>query len=267
MKKLSLSLGILAVSLIVGSSAAKSQTVTIFDWNAGNITGDSDVIKPVGNQIVVDAYSFSYSGAGSYAPNPSITSPVVNGVTFTMIATLGVHVYTTANGNVALTEEGALNQFGGNSSSSTAGGTPFTSLSPDYQNVLTGSPYSNNGGHDGALALNNLVVGASYELVLWASQPTNGTRAETITALSDGSSWSASEGGSGTLGSWFTATFTATQATEDFTYVSSYDSTITALELIETPVAAPEPSTVALLSMAAGLVGWVAVRRRGLVFA
>jgi hypothetical protein len=274
--KLLLPLGILACSLISGLSTAQSQT--IMSWNSGNISGDTDVVAPTSGQTLVEAYYLNGNGI-SWTPNPSNPTPTLNGVTFTLSTRSGT-TYTTDNGGITITSQGGGNNW--YQAYAMPPYTSFTSLSANYQQILAGGLYANNNPQTGStppaageFTLNNLVVGHSYTLEVFFNQMSqSGPQDETITALSDGSSWSATLGGleansgtTGYLGSWITAEFTeATSTSETFYYSADYDSLLNAVELIDT-TAVPEPSTVALFSVAVGLVGWVAVRRRRLAVA
>jgi hypothetical protein len=86
---------------------------------------------------------------------------------------------------------------------------------------------------------------------------------ETLRLVSKGlDGGSASATPCGRTGTIFTATFTADNTgTQEFTYVGSSPNVLIPINGFELLEAVPEPSTVALFSVAVGLIGLVAVRR------
>ena len=133
-----------------------------------------------------------------------------------------------------------------------------------YQNILQGALISDNpSGVPITLTLNNLVAGRTYQLELWStssySKISGGTATDETTALG-GTSFTI-DGGVTQLGQYAVITFDADNTPDAVTISADCDSVLNAYSLIEEAAAVPEPSTVALLSAGAGLLGLVAIRR------
>jgi len=108
------------------------------------------------------------------------------------------------------------------------------------------------------LTLSNLNVGDTYQAEIWVAS-TNITGDEYITFGGVATPFHVT---SITSGEYVTATFMATSDTQTLSIdaTAPAQSILNAFDLIDT-TAVPEPSTVALLSVACGLMGFVAVRR------
>jgi hypothetical protein len=253
--KVRLFVGMLAICVAV--NAAQAATVT---WAAnGTISGDTDVLAPTGpNQTVVAALGFSYGSGGA--------TPVVNGVTFTNVSNFGYtsNGYNDGTGATGGVPAGAtVSSFNLNTATDVYNPNPpaFAALSAAYKSILNASIIGLGNGSS-TLVLNNLISGDTYTVRFWTYDGYDGAHSLTIT--SNGvSSAAASEGSNGgDLGSYLTASFVADSGSQTFSFSNSdsYNPAINAMEVLDTSVV-PEPSTVALLSAACGLVGLVAVRR------
>jgi hypothetical protein len=246
--------GILALFLGAGTSHAAPIT-----WGtSGTMSGDSDVVVPtVGTLIFADGFTPS---AASYVSQ----AYTINGVAFT--AYNGNSNGTTYGGDV--TFAGLQGNYGIAYYNNLANAN-WGSSTDGYKNIFSGTSYSPSGSA-ASVTISGLTAGYTYQIELWANNTYTYDTADggTQTFYTDGNigteSPLVSQGSSTSLGEWITGTFVADGSTEviDFAGTSGFGS-LAGMTLYETAV--PEPSTVALLSMAAGLAGLVAVRRFRLV--
>jgi PEP-CTERM motif len=254
--KLPVLAGILALCGMLTSGHAAT-----VGWTASVISGDNDVIVPTGSQSV-NAVSF-------VANNRNVSDPdvTVHGVLFTgeSVAIDGSNAssslspsFTNAGLTYAFTGVNATNSFAPDISNSA-----FNALSSSYQTLLSSAVYGKAAGDSSlSLTISGLSAGTAYTIVFFTNQGGNGTQAATFT--SGGSPITANIGSgdgaatAGILGNNFTATFTADATFQEFDFSAINHPAIDGIEVI---AAVPEPSTVALLSAACGLVGLVAVRR------
>jgi hypothetical protein len=255
--KLPVFAGVLALCGML--TAGHAATVS---WTASVISGDNDVIVPSGSQSLVNAVSF-------VANNRNVSDPdvTVHGVLFTgeSVAIDGSNVssslspsFTNAGLTYAFTGVNATNSFMPDVSNSA-----FNALSSSYQTLLSSGVYGmDNSSSSLSLTISGLNVGTAYTIVFFTNQGANGSQPATFT--SGGESINANIGSgdgaatSGILGNNFTATFTADATSQEFDFSAVFHPAIDGIEVLS---AVPEPSTVALLSMACGLIGVVAVRR------
>lgn len=224
---------------------AKAATLTFATGVIGT-DPNGDVEIPLSGQTVVDAYVFSQSLANSMT---------LEGVSFTAA---NVTSSTGTFGNVSVSEVmGGYNAF---SSPSSAW---FDALSANYQSFLAGGVYG-----PGSNILTNLItvsdltVGDSYSVRLWTNandastgyiRIAQGDNTDNNVVVNTGDDQSNN-------GTYVTATFIADSATESFSFSSSANPLINAIEVVDL-TAVPEPSTVALLGCGAGLA-LLAFRRR-----
>jgi hypothetical protein len=255
-------------ALVLALTMSVVRAVPIVTFTSGQVTGDGDIITPGPTTgTLVAANRLAYDGwLGNVAFTNGVTF-VVNQIGASTVPSNvnGQQTYTTVDGSATAVFRGSQDNLNG---SSPIPQSYYTNLSAGYQALIFGGVYGNNEATDTAnnstLTLNNLVVSDSYTVRFWLSDSTaNGAvTSETVSLSSDPTQFIlASEGGGGTLGDWVQASFVADSTSEGFTFSSSYDSMINGYELLDTTSAVPEPSTVALLSAACGLVGLVAVRR------
>jgi len=247
--KLPVFAGVLALCGMLTAGHAASVT-----WNSGIIGSsgnDGDVITAVGG-TVIDAYYFG-------SPSGTLS---LNGVSFT-----NVNWQDWFQGNVAMpfpNSNGSLlvseyNNYHVGQTAIPAWG----SLSANYQALLGGAAmgsasYNGSTAAPLTLTLSNLNVGDTYQAEIWVAS-TNITGDEYITFGGVATPFHVT---SITSGEYVTATFMATSDTQTLSIdaTAPAQSILNAFDLIDT-TAVPEPSTVALLSVACGLMGFVAVRR------
>ena len=171
-----------AVSLC---SPAIGATVT---WNAPvTIAGDSDV-STTGS--LVNAFTFA---SGNVA--------TVNGVNFLPFS---ISANTTT--------------FGGSNSPFGTGNAPFSSLSSSYQNAITGGLF--NGGGTDSVTLNNLTVGHTYQVQIWAddSRSCCSSRTETVAGNNSPTLAYNNTAAAGGVGQFVTGTFTANSTSQSISY-------------------------------------------------
>lgn len=245
-----------AVSLAVTSSAMAATVVT---WNPPvNMSGDADV-KNVGQFLY--AYNFG-------SPNDT----TVNGITFTSFNIAGGLGASVTKGNVTLAPEDNTHLVT-NYNNPTPVGSPFTSLSPEYQALLGAFSYTlqNNGG-DLKITLGGLTVGETYQVQFWLTDVRNGnggTFNNTKLQILSGSSLSDSislkvNNDANNLGQYIIGTFIADSTSQLFTLQSQTVAggvrTFSRINALSVQVI-PEPGAMALCGIAAlgGLV-WRRVR-------
>ena len=194
--------------------ATGAQAATITWGSATTITADSDVATS-------GVFKFAYTWG---------TGATVNGVVFTQ-TTSG----TAAGSDVSLTSFGTRN---GNTFGAT--GSPYNSLSANYQYVVQGGSYgtasATGGTASGTITLNGLTIGRNYLVQIWVQDGRAGsagggtaTRTETPSggpALSYYATGSASSPAGG-VGQWVTGTFTADGTTQAISVSASGGSTST----------------------------------------
>jgi hypothetical protein len=257
--KLSLFAGMIALCGTFNPASAAT-----INWSNSALTGaDADVLNTGGGYQLIGALSLVAND------NNGTPAPTVNGVVFqkanitvggdpiapeTSTPSYSVTTATSANLSVAFTNVSASNDMlvssnpiAGSSSSASAG----------YK-TLIGSAFYNYVSGPVGITISGLTVGETYKVVFFDQNP-YGNQTFIWTADSQ-SSATGSVAGQITAGDQFVATFTATDTSETFSCQSgvNYYGALNAVEILE---AVPEPSSVALLSVATGLIGLMAVRR------
>ncbi|HLX61616.1 MAG TPA: MBG domain-containing protein, partial [Planctomycetota bacterium] len=195
-----------SVFLAVVTLAASVQAATLTWGTPANITADTDV-STTGTAV----YAYAWSGV----------TQAVNGVSFTG----------TTNTNAGGTDV-SLNNFGYNvptSFSSTSD--PFNSLSTAYKNVIMGGDF-NIFGDQATVTLQGLIVGRSYQVQVWVSdpRPVNG-RTGTITGGNTVTMLYSVNNTAGSPGQYTIGTFTADGTSQSFAMASNGSTQINALQL------------------------------------
>lgn len=236
-----LGIGVAVFLAVQGLSRAQA----VITWGTPTFISDDADVAPVDTRIW--AYNFG---------NVSV-SPVVNGVTFTGYAS------NTGNSDFTLTTVGSSIYQNATAFGNT--GAFYTSLSSDYQNLLRSATYwSGYTTHTQTMTLQNLIVGATYQIQFWV----NDSRAsyhntEVVSfsdALTDGNTVEVRYSDNGaTLGQYVIGTFTAAETTQVI-YLGPYSPQINAATL--GLVTIPEPASGALVLGAASLFGLILNRRR-----
>jgi hypothetical protein len=226
----------LFVAAVMGFGLVTSaHAATVTYGSATTISADTDVDT---QGTLLRAYSFGRLGGGQ----------TVNGVTFSQF------YGSSANGDTTTITSNADNAYSG------GGGSPFSSLSSNYQSLVSDGQYSDNGTPaSGSITLNNLVVNDPYLVEFWVNDSRPVNRSETIDGVN--LLYSSGSNSNGALGQFVIGTFTANATSQVFNFVGTDgDTQINALELR----AVPEPaSLVALVGLCGmGLIGLVIRRRR-----
>jgi O-glycosyl hydrolase len=190
---------LLVILPLVLASCPLALVAASITWNAPvTISGDADV---------------STNGGLLYAYDDANISTTVNGIPFAPANSM-----TAFGSNVGLSGNYSwtITAFG----SST--GSPWTTLSSEYQNTLRGAAYASNNGTQ-TVTLKNLIVGRPYEVQLWVNDNRSlaSNRTEMVTS-SGGNSVTLdynSTGAAGGVGQYTIGTFTADATTQVITLV------------------------------------------------
>ena len=193
----------------VALSTVSVQAATI-TWNTPvTVSGDTDVAT-TGNPL------YAYNGANSTAS--------VNGVSFT-----GENS-TTTWGSVGISISGG----GGNYSGYGASGSPWNSLSANYQTVLKGGSYANNASSAITVTLNSLTSGHQYLVQIWVNDSRASTsRSETVvggggnTVTLNYNNTTAAGG----IGQYTIGKFTASATSQTFTLTGAASSQLNAIQV------------------------------------
>ena len=182
---------------------------TAISWaNPVTISGDTDVFT---------------AGTLNYAYDLSNTSATVNGVSF-----FG------ANSTTSLGADVSLAGFDGGNYNGYLIGTasPATSLTANYQNVLTGGDYSNNG-TSVVVTLNNLTSGHQFAVQFWVddSRSLGGGRYETVYGGGNTVSLAYPANSKGALGQYSTGIFLARGSSQPFTLQGNVSTQMNALQV------------------------------------
>ena len=216
---------------------------------ATQISSELDVI----NGTEVYGYSLTRSQSGTFA---------VNGVTFTQVGNGGGGGYSTTNFSMTTLTGTNSSQNSGTFGTTSA---PFGTLSSSFKNLLS----AGDEGQPGKLSftLNNLVVGDTYSLEIF-SNDSRGFTANRLITLSDGGlggtnvTLNNDTSGSGGLGQYSIGDFTATGTSASFLAdTRSSTGLINGFVLDNTTVAAPEPSTYAMVALGVGALLFINRRR------
>jgi fibronectin-binding autotransporter adhesin len=217
MKSLNLTLRVLSSALAAFAAVwlVPSANAAPVTWGTpSNITGDTDV---------------SIQGAALYAYDWANASETVNGVSFTGSGSTsggGTNV------GISVSPGSAGNTTGAYSSSSA----PFSGLSTAYQDILVGGDYANSGSATFTVTLSNLVVGITYSVQVWVSDPRAGgqaTRTEVASSVGGNDVTLAYCVGqqNGDAGQYAIGSFTADSTTQTFTLLGTDSSQINALQV------------------------------------
>lgn len=241
------------ISLALMGGAFSTAQAALVSWgSATNISGDSDVST---NGSLVSAFNFG-----------SNTSVTVNGVVFAGMQIGAPQVVSVQIGGVHTLainperQDHTLKNFSTGSSVS-----PFTSLSVDYQTLLSSSAGSSFADRNNFLTLGGLTIGQSYEFQTWVNDATvsgccsyginfDGVDLDPNTLLD--ASFDVVAGG---LGQFVIGTFFADAATQEFSYVrGEIEGGINGFQLraLTTPTTVPEPGSLFLVGVAALGLGW-----------
>jgi hypothetical protein len=240
-------LALIAVAVLAAVSTAHAQDIT---WGtAQTITGDSNLIDAADTAGITNIDALLPNGGPLAA----------DGVTFNGVTGNSTSI---SDGTITLAaSSGSFSDFGDNQ----GGYPPSSSASAAFAAVMTA------GGVFGApgtitIAASKLTLGATYDVQIFdfsndgANESTNFSSANSV-ILEDNNGVSTNP--ATYLGQFATGTFVATGANEVINFSNAtggFTPVIGAINLVE--VAAPEPSTYALLiSGCAGLV-FLALRRR-----
>jgi PEP-CTERM motif len=256
-----LNVSLFGALMVVGAALGVTSAQAQLTWSASQLSGAGDALTSGSGATLLAAGDFTSTNAGDSFPGLT-----VNTVTFTELAwgatkptystsVNGLSVSVTDNGtktNLAAYYQGSSTYWGG--------------FSTSYQELLSGFLAGGGTGDDGTtFTIGGLTSGQSYILRFWESDPyANSFNTGDIVSWSNSindSTLSVNEATSAG-GSYVTVDFTAEGSSLTLTS-TGYAGALNAFEVLETP----EPSTMALCVVAAGLVGWVAVRRRTLALA
>jgi hypothetical protein len=247
----SLFVGITALCGVLPSAGAATVS-----WTDGAIAGDSTIIAPTGSLSVVSAVKFAASNAGGVLPS----SFVLNTVTFNT-AFIGNPTYF-ANDTASASFGGLSYDFtrvwGSNDIPS--GNTAYNALTANMKDLLFGGIVGQNDTTKSTLTIGGLTAGMAYTVEIFSQENEKGN--QDVIWTSGGQSVEAAQGAGGglnTLGSYFVATFTADSSTQEFDF--SATNSLPSINGIEVLESVPEPSTIALLSAAVGLMGLAGARR------
>jgi hypothetical protein len=289
--RLSLFAGVLALCGMTGTGLSQATNMSI---TTGSISGASDWLTasqyPAGSSVVTADY-FTVNDSNP-APTITMNGVAVHGTSSTITnggqtvpsfynSGAGSLTYTFATGsgeNMSGSHDGPAansNVLSGNQTYWTNLG-PGNGVTDHYTYILANEIYSAHGvgpdiGGQSAstmsLTIGGLTSGDNYVVRFFTAVTAKGAGyTETIGA--DSVTSAAANVGISTspsVGSYFTASFTAVGSTETFDFTGlGGPAELNALEVLQ---AVPEPSTVALMSVAVGLVGLMAVRRRKLALA
>jgi hypothetical protein len=180
---------------VVSSPAPSAPDSAVLWQQAHNISGDTDV-----------------STAGTFVSGANVAGPAVtvNGVSFDTLpaggaTTDGVFSFATGEPNAG------YNGYG-------AGNAPFSNLSANYQSLLSTGNFGS-GNSVMTLNLNNLTVGATYQIEVWYNDSRGGNQGMTATSGSDSvHAWGNTTATVGGTGQWVIGTFTAGAATKTITF-------------------------------------------------
>ena len=195
------------LALLATACPAKAQ----IDFTAPvTASGDSDV---------------NTAGTLISAYDQSNTAATVNGVTFSA-----------GNSTTTLGTTFTLSGFTGSTFTGfgTGNGAPFSSLSSNYQTVLTGGAYAN-AGTNATVTLNSLTSGHQYAVQFWVddSRAAEDTRTETISSTGGNTqtlAYNAIHAGGG-IGQYSLGYFTASGASQVFNLLGNASTQINAIQL------------------------------------
>jgi len=216
-----------------------SHAQAVITWGTPTfISGDADV-------VAVDTRIWAYN-FGDVSK-----SPVVNGVTFTGYNS------NTGNSHFTLTTVGSsIHQ---NTWAFAASNNDFNALSSNYQDLLRSATYwSGMTNHTQIMTLQDLTVGATYQIQFWVNDSRAGYHNSDIVTFFDTHGNTATLLYGTTIGQYVTGTFTAADTTQIIN-LGPYSPQINAATL--GLVAVPEPATYAAIIGALAL-GLVVLRRR-----
>jgi hypothetical protein len=227
-------LGLALWTLLGGAVASHAATIT---WGAAtDISGDADVATA---GTVVGAFALGDS---------SVYSPTVNGVSFTGLdissssATSGNFTYSITSG------PGPTADTSGGSNS------PFSTLSTDYQELLSSAAWGN-----ATLTMSGLTPGADYLFEFWtddSADPDSEVQVDNLTLQTNPKLPGQPGQGPGELGQFATGTFIADGSgvdTVDFESIPHGGAPeINAFQLRELVQEAPTPEPSTLMLMACG---------------
>jgi hypothetical protein len=248
--KLHLIAGVLALFGMLNSAHAQTNV----SWASHMVTGDSDVLTSGDGYQLLSAVDFLPAGDNVYDPG------LVNGVQFTLGYANTTSVWTNNGVTLTLIGSGGVAGAGYDTYFHGNGNPTYLALPTDYQYFLVGSAFGQAAGGI-TFQLTGLTAGTNYEVRFWNNNNYASSPAPADWSLNsiDGVTIDQSATTTGTVGSYITVTFTADGETETFNG-TGYGPALNAVEILEA-VAAPEPSSVALMAAGVGLVGLIAVRR------
>jgi fibronectin-binding autotransporter adhesin len=194
----------------VALSTISVQAATI-TWNTPvTVSGDTDVAT-TGNPL------YAYNGANSTAS--------VNGVSFTGESS------TATWGSVGISYGSG---GGGNYASYGASGSPWNSLSANYQTVLKGGDYANTGGSAITVTLNSLTSGHQYLVQIWVNDSRAGTSRSEAVVGGGGNTVTLNYNNTtaaGGVGQYTIGTFTASATSQTFTLTGAASSQLNAIQV------------------------------------
>jgi hypothetical protein len=192
----------------ISGSQTNSTTVTLvvtgigITWSTpANITGDADVAA-----LETAVYAYDWANANT----------TVNGVNFTGTTSASG----SGDGNVGITAN--TGTIADNTTAFTSSSSPFSGLSTAYQSILVGANYATPSGSNATftVTLNNLVVGNTYLVQVWANDPRSSYYTRTEMASSANTvtlDYNYNQTTGGYPGQYTIGTFTASATSQTFT--------------------------------------------------
>lgn len=227
---------------------------------AASIIWDTPTILTLGVDTDVSTtgsllYAFNLGDIG-------VTGPTLNGVTFTAFpVTSGVT--SASQGSVTISTSPVLFSY----NFATSPSAPYTSLTSDYQALVSTGLITVGVFNTLTLGLGGLTLGNTYQVQVWASDA-NGTLSgspfgDYQTIFTAGNAVTLDDNNTnfdGGVGQWVTGSFTADAATQNIaiTCPTSGSPVLNAFQ-VRTLAVVPEPASATLLALGAGLL---AARRR-----